>query len=88
MSLIDVKKSFLILNRYPQGSSLRTTPGSHVLKDIGASDRVENEIGNTHEYHEDSSSHYDKSDKDSPLHRYGYKNAMSLNKGEHQVGER
>ena len=79
---------FLILNRYPQGSSLRATPGTHIFNEKDASAKLETGIGSIDEYHEDSSSYYDKSDKDSPIHRYGYKNATSLNKGEHQVGER
>ena len=79
----------LILNRQPQGSSLRVTAGTHVLKDNDASTKMEPRIeDNMNEFPEDSSSYYDKSDKDSPLHRYDYKKSSHLNKGEHQVGER
>ena len=78
----------LISNRQPQGSSLRVTAGTHGLKDNDATTNMEAGTGDMHEFPEDSSSYYDKSDKDSPLHRYDYKKSSHLNKGEHQVGER
>lgn len=70
---------------YPQTTSLRVTPGKH---DNDALSNVEMGVSDIHEAREDSSSYYDKSDKDSPLHRFSHKDSGSLNKGEHQVGER
>ena len=62
--------------------------GSHSRKDNDASSKMETGIVDMNEFPDDSSSYYDKSDKDSPLHRYEYKESSHLNKGEHQVGER
>ena len=65
------------------------TAGTHGLKDNDASTKMEPQMeDNMNEFPEDSSSYYDKSDKDSPLHRYDLKKSSHLNKGEHQVGER
>ena len=79
---------YLIWNRQPQGSSLRVNAGTQGINDDDAAIKMEAGTGDMHEFPEDSSSYYDKSDKDSPLHRYDYKKSSHLNKAEHQVGER
>ena len=76
------------LSRYPQGTSLRVTPSTNDLNDPDISSKIEAGLGSACDFQDDSSSCYEKSDKDSPLHRYDFKNAKDLNMREYQDGER
>ena len=75
---------YFLSTSYPQTTSLRVTPGKHVNDALS---NVEMGVSDIQEAREDSS-YYDKSNKDSPLHRFSHNDLGSLNKGEHQVGER
>ena len=84
---VNVNVPFL-LYRYPQGTSLRVTPSNNDLNDPDISSKLEAGLGMAGDFQDDSSSYYDKSDKDSPLHRYDLKNMKDLNLREYPAGER
>ena len=78
---------YFLLCRYPQGTSLRVAPSSNDLSGPDISSRIEAGLGSACDFQDDSSSYYDKSDKDSPLHRYDFKNATDLNLREYPSSE-
>ena len=78
----------LVLCRYPQGTSLRVTPTTNDLNNPSVSPNTDVGLRSVCDFQDDSSSYYDKSDKDSPLHRYDMKNVKDLNIRDYEAGER
>ena len=81
-------KLHFLLYRYPQGTSLRVAPSNNDLNDPDISSKIEEGLGIAGDFQDDSSSYYDKSDKDSPLHGYDFKNMKDLNLREYPAGQR